>query len=456
MSEDCLHLNVWTPAVSPGAALPVLAWIHGGAFLICSANLAGYDGASLASRGLVVVAMNYRLGAFGFLAHRDLARESPEASSGNYGLLDQIAALEWIQRNIRAFGGDPQRVTIGGHSSGATSVNLLMVSPRARGLFHRAIGQGGAAMPSTGLNDGSPLQRDAEERKGARFADRIGANSIEQLRNVPAATILNASGSTIGEWAWGPCIGGPAVPIAPANAFARGQQNDVALLVGWTANEGASMAAESFGGDSTSFQSYVEANFGNRAPEVLALYPAGDLEMELESKAQLAGDGFVGYPGWRWVQSQLATGTRPVFVSHFGHAPPVVTGWAGIGRIPGKPGAFHSAQMPYGLANLHTVGGWQVTDADHELSRKWSRYWFNFVCHADPNDPTLPHWPGYTLREPCKLYVAQGGRMYADADRELSRFRALEKIFAACPGALRYRGANQATKPGMVPLSQRD
>ena len=240
MDEDCLYLNIWTPAKSADESLPVMVWIHGGSNLNGAGSQPEYDGSDIASKGVVVVTINYRLDIFGFLAHPELTKESGTNSSGNYGLLDQIAALKWVQKNIRAFGGDPSRVTIFGESAGAFDVSLLMASPLARGLFHRAIAESGGALTPIPAFGPKPLQ--VGEQDGLKFAQSVGASSISELRNKSAKELLDASIKNPITYAFG-IVDGYVVPSHPALIYSEGKQNDVPLLVGWNANEGTYFAA---------------------------------------------------------------------------------------------------------------------------------------------------------------------------------------------------------------------
>lgn len=438
-SEDCLYLNVWTPAHNASERLPVLVWIHGGAFVLLSGNEPRLDGVTLARQGVIVVTFNYRLGVFGFLAHPDLTAESSQRASGNYGIMDQIAALSWVQRNIASFGGDPSRVAIGGNSSGATSVNVLMASPLAAGLFTRAIAQGGSAMPASPPNDGSPLPRAIEESKGRHFATSLGASGPRELRALPMTALVEASGEDWSSWGWNACIDGYVLPAPPLEVFHRRQQNDVPLLVGWSANEGAALGRATFGGDDESFAPQIAARFGARAPEILRLYPAHSREQERAAKAALAGEGFIAYPSWTWAVVQSRTGKQPVFVYKFEHPPPVPPGY-GRQSMLGDPGAFHGGEMPYVFGTFARFADWQFAPADFQIAAGMQSYWIHFIASGDPNGGAkLPIWPAYQGPAPRRLHVdARGFHVLPDADR--CRFEQLGRLAAAAPGSLSYRG----------------
>lgn len=437
--EDCLYLNVWTAARPGGEPLPVFVWIHGGAYVVGSGSDSKIDGASLAAQGVIVVTFNYRIGVFGFLAHPELSGEVPQRASGNYGLMDQLAALRWVQHNIARFGGDPSRVAIGGNSAGATSVNALMASPLGKGLFSRAIAQGGSAMSVSAPNDGSPLPRQVEEQKGMEFARSVGARNIRELRALPADALLKASGTDWSQWAWNASIDGYVVPAPPLEIFQQRRQNDVPMLVGWAANEGANIGRATFGGDDEPFAPQIEARFGKLAPEVLRLYPADTVEHERASKAAIAGEGFISYPTWAWAVAQSRAGTEPVFTYKFAHAPPVPADYGRTSMI-GPPGAFHGSEMSYVFGNFPANQKWNITAADREISRGMQAYWLRFIATGDPNGGAdLPTWPAYRDSSPQRLLVdAKGFQVLPDADRE--RFEALGRLAAAVPGSLSYRG----------------
>ena len=437
-SEDCLYLNVWTSAKHADEKLPVFVWLHGGAYVVGAGDDAP---ARLANRGIVVVTFNYRLGVFGFLSHPWLTKESAHHASGNYGLMDQIEALRWVKRNIAAFGGDPSRVAIAGHSAGSTSVNILMVSPLAKGLFHRAIAMSGSAMPASGLGDGSPLLLDIEERKGVKFADSTAAQSLAQLRALPADSVLKAGGMRYGDWAWNASIDGYVLPKPPAAIFAQGNQNDVPLLVGWNTHEGAAIGRATFGDDSQSFREQVIQRFGRHANDVFSLYPAGSPDQERASKVALAGEGFISYPSWTWARAQQRTGHAPVFVYTFAYRPPFPVGWSQESTL-GDPGAYHGASTLYLFGRFDRHPGWNFTDSDQQLSALLQSYWVNFVRAGNPNGPGLPPWPAYGVGpSPHKLYIKQAS-VQAAVDAEAAHFDALGGVLRDAPGALSYRGMN--------------
>jgi para-nitrobenzyl esterase len=374
-SEDCLALNVWTRATSADERLPVLVFIHGGGYTSGSGDVLLYDGESLAARGVVVVTANYRLGVFGFLAHPALTRESPHQASGNYGLLDQIAALKWVQRNIAAFGGDPDRVTVAGQSAGAGSVHLLTTSPLARGLFQRAIAQSGPWDLRQRLPD-----RAENEARGEALGASIGASSLDELRTLPAELLRARSAET--GIAFRPSVDGWVVPDQVPDVYARGEQVDVPLLTGITADE------DSFHADYGTlgvdrFRALIRERFAEQATELLALYPvASDADAHERHKQLLRDEGLAKLRAWRAARAQR--GTSPDFGYLFERAIP----WPEQPRFQ----AFHSGELPYVFDNLGKLNRrWESTD--RELSNLMASYWVQFIQNGDPNGAGLPEWP---------------------------------------------------------------
>jgi para-nitrobenzyl esterase len=393
MEEDCLYLNVWTPAKSPAESLPVMVWIHGGSNLNGAGSQPEYESSHLAMKGVVVVTINYRLDIFGFLAHPELTKESESNSSGNYGFLDQIAALAWVQRNIRAFGGDPSRVTIFGESAGAFDVSLLMASPLARGLFARAIGESGGALTTIPAFGPKPLN--VSEQDGVRFVQSVGASSIAELRTKPANELLEAAIKNPITYAFG-VVDGYVVPQHPALIYAQGKQNDVPLLVGWNADEGSYFAAR-IKLDSPTYFERVRTQFKDEADKVLQLYPPGSTAQdERASFNALLGDEIIAYGGWAWCERAAMTGKSPVFRYYFTRRPP---GAPELSINPlAAPGVYHFAEIYYVFNNLNVMKAWPWEPSDRGLADAMSSYWTNFAKTGDPNGPGLPSWQAYTPR----------------------------------------------------------
>jgi len=375
LSEDCLYLNLWTANPASAEKRPVIVFIHGGGFTSGSGSVPIYDGEEMAKAGVVFVTINYRVGIFGFFSHPELTAESPHHTSGNYGLLDQIAALKWVQKNIAAFGGDPTRVTIAGQSAGAFSVNFLVASPLAKGLFQRAIAEsGGAVLPTSRFARNNTFEQ--AEKVGEEVAAKLNASSIADLRKIPAEELLKVRTMS------GPIIDGYVLPTDLYTIFSEGKQNDVPVLTGWNAQEG------NFSGqlvDAATFKKRIEETYGDKAEEFLKLFPADDDTQAQKSQLELSGLQTFGVQAFKWMQFQNQTGHSEVFMYHFIRALPY-----GEGQKP--YGAFHTGEVPYAYKNLRMskVRPWE--DVDYKLSDTMSSYWINFAKNGDPNGPGLPEW----------------------------------------------------------------
>jgi len=385
-SEDCLYLNVWTPATSSKARLPVMVWIYGGGFAAGATSEPRQDGENLAKKGVVVVSMNYRLGVFGFFAHPDLTRESDHHASGNYGLLDQVAALDWVRRNIAAFGGNPRKVTIFGESAGSFAVSALMASPLAQGLLQRAIGESGAFF-STTLD--SPTLARAEEM-GSKFADSLGAHSLDELRAKPAQELLDAALKQHEIW-FRPDIDGYFLPETVPAIYAAGRQSHVPLLAGWNADEGGYQGIlQNAEPNVQNYTARIRTLFGDKAEALLKLYPAATDAQTKRSAQDLAGDQFIAYSTWKWIEMHAATGKSRVFRYEFDDAPPAPASESGAP----SHGAYHSAEIEFVFEALASKNlPWRPED--EKLSGLMSSYWANFAKKGNPNGIGLPPWPSY-------------------------------------------------------------
>ena len=381
VSEDCLYLNIWTPAKTAHEHRPVVVWIYGGGYINGSASMPLYWGDRLAQKGVIVVTIAYRLGPLGFLALPELTRESPHHSSGNYGLMDQIAALGWIQRNIAAFGGDPKCVTIAGQSSGSISVSILMASPLAKGLFQRAIGESGGLFEPLQLAPKYLLAN--AERDGDKYAVSLGAASLKELRQLPATLLTGNAGGIVH-----PVIEPYVLPISPYEAFASGLQNDVPLLIGSNSDEGRALVDVTHTTAAT-FASDLEHSVGQLPPALLAAYPHATDEEARQAQLGLERDIRFGWDMWAWARLQSGTGKSSVFYYSFRQRPPFPAGSMYEGW-----GASHFAELWYVFDHLDQ-SPWNWTAADRKLAEEMSSYWVNFARAGDPNGPDLPSWSAF-------------------------------------------------------------
>jgi para-nitrobenzyl esterase len=393
-SEDCLTLNVWTPAKAKPGSLPVMVWIYGGGFTTGGTSEARQDGQFLARRNVVIVSMNYRLGIFGFFVHPELTAESPHHASGNYGLLDQTAALQWVRSNIAAFGGDPSNVTIFGESAGSFAVSSQMASPLARGLFTKAIGESGAPFYSDDLPYRS---REEIEQSNVAFAQSaFNTSSLADLRKLPVDTILQAvtAKTTPPPPRFGPVVDGYFLPDTVPNIYATGHQAHVPLLAGWNADEVRSrVTLANVQPTVESFTDTAHTDFGDNAQKFLAVYPATTDAEAVTSAGDLASDRFIAFSTWRWLEAQVDTGKSPVYRYRLDLGSP------GDKFHPATIGAFHSDDIEYVFGTLDSRIGATWRPEDRRLSDQIGAYWTNFARIGDPNATGLPVWPTYNAKD---------------------------------------------------------
>lgn len=414
VSEDCLYLNVWTPARTPNERLPVMVWIYGGGFVAGMTSIPLYDGTRLAQQGVIVVSIAYRVGPFGFLAAPQLEREGKGA--GNYGLLDMIAGLQWVKKNIEAFGGDSARVTVFGESAGGAAVSILAASPLARGLFHGVICEsGGYFQPPKYANEGGqngvPLK--TAVKQGEQFLNSLGTNDVAAARTLSAELIQREASQRPQNQFW-PVYDNYVLPGDVYELYELDRFNDTPVLIGTNSDEGALFAQP--GVTAASFAAQVRDGYGAKASTILAAYPSNtDAEAAVSSK-NLFRDTAFAWPTWAWARLQSRVGKNPVYVYYFDH------------RTPLSPdGATHGAEMSYVFGNFDTRQG-QPAPADLTLSERMMAYWVNFAKSGNPNGEGLPKWPVFNENDQQVLYF--DGTIAAKPVPNMQQLQAVNDYYA--------------------------
>lgn len=443
-SEDCLYLNLWTPAKTGDEKLPVLLYYYGGGFMAGDGSEPRYDGASMArNHKMIAITTNYRLGAFGFFAHPELTDESPHNSSGNYGLLDQVKALEWVYENIEVFGGDPENITIAGESAGSVSVSALMASPLSRDMIAGAIGESGSILGAL-----PPVPLETGEENGERFAETIGANSLEELREIPSDSLLNLAGQQ-GIPRFAPTVDGYYFPKPPLKIFEAGEQADVPLFVGWNSQEmnyrflmGQAEPTEE------NYAERIRQLYGEDADRILELYPGGDQQEVLQSATDLAGDRFIAFSTWKWAYLHAKNSSSSVYRYYYTQPRPEmrpeyansVPGFAGgvqereesqeeaqAEQLPEPNGAVHSAEIEYLMGNLPSNRVYDWSETDYKVSNIFQNFAANFIHSKSPNGFGVPYWPAINGDENVKV-MSIGSETFVMDDVFRERYQFLNQL----------------------------
>jgi para-nitrobenzyl esterase len=418
-AEDCLYLNIWAPAKRPAGKLPVMVFIHGGGYTNGATSLPLYWGDRLAKRGVIVVTLAYRLGVLGFLAHPELTAESPHHGSGNYGLMDQVAALAWVKRNIAAFGGDPGRVTIFGQSAGAMSVSMLMASPLAQGLFQGAIGESGGLFEPLQLSPSYALA--TAEHDGEAYAKSVGAASLADLRALAADKLLHGAAGRVSH----PVVEPYALPRSPYDAFAAGLQAKVPVLVGWNAEEPRSLTDLSSVRAAT-FTEDIRKAFGPLPSILIDAYPHADDAQAVQARVDFERDLRFAWDDWAWARLQARAGP-PVYAYRFERHPPFPAG-----SVRANWGASHFAELWYVFDHLDQET-WAWTAADHRLADAMAGYWVNFAKRGDPNGDGQPTWPHFQANNGAVFRL--NDPIIAGPPPELATLKAFDDVYAQLRGA---------------------
>lgn len=417
-SEDCLYLNIWMPKKKDNQKNAVLVYFYGGGFSSGDGSELRYDGENMAKKGIIFITVNYRLGIFGFLAHPELTKESIHQSSGNYGLMDQHEALIWIKKNIGAFGGDAEKITIAGESAGSMSVSAQMASPLSNGLFSGAICQSGSVL---GINSTVPLLQ--AEENGDKFISKIGLKNIKDLRAVSAEKLLEIS-----QGFGFPCsVDGYFFPESPMKIFATGRQMDIPLLAGWTSAEKSNASILENGIETLdNYKNSIKKIYGNKAEEILKIYPAKDDLDVAQIATDLASDRYIAYSSWKLIDLHSKTNGWPVYRYLFSRKRPK---FIGTGDNNFNPlGAVHASDIEYSLGNLRLNNRYEWSIEDYETSKTMQSFFVNFVNTGNPNGEGLPHWYGLqssipkvmTIDSVSKSELEKNAKRYARFDYLMS------------------------------------
>lgn len=410
-TEDCLYLNVYVPASAKKTSnLPVMMWIHGGGFAAGAGSEPRYTNSALVPKGVILVTINYRLNVFGFLASEDLAKESG-GHAGNYGLMDMVAALEWVHANIGAFGGDPANVTIFGESAGSFAVNALTTAPHARGLFQKVIGESGAFFGSA-----IPMMSAAERAKRDQvWVDSLGVKNLDELRKLPAEKLIEAAQkkSTIG---FAPVLDGVFLPEPIPDAYAAGRQAHVPAIIGWNRDERSGTLSKDM--TEAKWKAYADEHYGEHSAQFLTSFPGDSDAQAIRSADDFTTDSFIAMGGWKWAEADAKTGQAPVYRYRFDRPAPAEP------NHPQGKYAFHSDELEYVFGTLDVRQGATWQPVDRTLSQEMIGYWTNFARTGDPNGPGLPQWPRYD-KEGAVIHLDDP--ITAGPDRSRAQFEFLSR-----------------------------